>query len=70
MGVLSDDQTVRCVAPRRFVFRKVYAGPGYPLDPRNHAARAIEQGLNLTSDNAHGTVDYRPLRDWLVEAIN
>lgn len=69
---VSDIGRVELIPPKphsRVVFRKVYKGPGYPIDPRNEAARALEKGMNLIPQVPYA-VDYRPLRDYLVEAIN
>lgn len=59
----------RPIQRKQFVFRKVYHGPGYPVDPRNQEARLLEQGLNL-EQRPLGEVDCRPLKAWLLENGN
>ena len=53
----------------RIIFRRVYSGPGYPLDPKNKTSRQFEQAMNLQAQPL-GVVDLRPLRHWLWKSVN
>ncbi len=59
---------------RRPIFRKVYSGPGYPIDPRRDASRAIDGYMNAfakpASRRSKRTYDARPLREWLNKNVN
>lgn len=71
-GKVAEVGTVLVDPPKthsRPIFRKVYRAPGYPTDPRNDKAHALESGMNLIKQPIR-TVDYRPLREWLAKGIN
>ncbi len=67
----SEPATVNCSTWNRapIKFRKVYSGPGYPIDPANKKARALESALNLEPQPT-GVLDLRPLKRWLGESVN
>lgn len=64
-------ETVEPAKPHsRPIFKKVYKGPGYPVDPRNERARALEGYVNAFALQKGGVFDHRPLRAWLNENVN
>lgn len=54
-------------------FKKVYSGPGYPIDPQLEKARGIEAYVNimtLESARPSRAYDYASLNRWLAEQLN
>lgn len=55
----------------RLKFRKVYKAPGYPVDPRLVAARALDAWVNFSPQSgAHQVFDWEGFRRWLSDTTN
>lgn len=65
-----EDKLGISVAPKQLKFLKVYRAPGYPVDPRNCKARAMDAYVNAFSPQPAGVLDRRPLDAWLCENMN
>lgn len=61
--------STECNPNVHFTFRKVYVGPGYPKDPKNDKDRLLACSLNLIPLPL-GTVDIKPLKNWLLQSSN